>query len=33
MYEIEIVNGRNEYEYEIDALSGAIVEKDFDIDD
>lgn len=33
LYEIEIENGFVEYEYEIDALSGEILEKEVDYDD
>lgn len=32
-YEIEFVYGNKEYDYEIDALTGKILDKDFDIDD
>lgn len=33
VYEIEIENGRYEYSYEINALTGAVIEKEIDIDD
>ena len=33
VYDIEFYNGTQEFDYEIDVHSGAITEKDFDIDD
>jgi len=33
VYEIEFNNGRTEYDYEIDAISGAILKSDIDYDD
>ena len=33
VYEVEFKNGRREYEYEIDALSGAILQSDAEYDD